>query len=138
MAKINEVAVDQIELLPKHLDIVCKIADAEVIPDDDFWNDQYQYLARLGLIERFFFHKYPSRPTVDLELPRNAIHLTDKGLLFVARHKKEVRDKKKEDRRYWITTGIALIALAASILSVASEVGIISLPQISELLQRLG
>ena len=60
-----------------------------------------------------------------------AIILCDKKLTITAIGIKMIEDEqdKRELRtRYWITTVISVIALALSIISIAAQLGIISLP----------
>ena len=68
----------------------------------------FQHLKELKLAEISF---------TDGNIANKSASLTDKGKNYFYFAKAQRHDKRFENTRYWITTGIALLALLASVLA---------------------
>ena len=126
----NDTSVDLIELSDEELDAVLLLSKEGSISDAPFWDEPYTYLYRQGLVERFYSDEFPAPPICELSIPRNAIRLTDKGRLFVARHEQEqkkLREKaaenkasKQDERKFQIALSL-ISAVVGSLITLFVE-----------------
>lgn len=99
-----------------------------ILPDFEYWEEPYAFLARLGLIEHTWENSYTHRVPQGVSIPMNAMKITDKGRLYLAKHRANKRRDFVMGRRYWITTGVSVLALIISVIALAAEVGLLRLP----------
>lgn len=115
---------DEYPLTDKDVAAVCRYAGMRKIiyaPGD---SEQKRYIE-MGYIEPH----YPRFHGVHEEVDPDYLFPTEKCLSFADEKKRKDKTRKREDRRYWITTGIAIIALIVAILSLLQSVGLIGLKQ---------
>ena len=109
--------INQIELSTKELETLKNVDREGCVNDKVMDVYPYDYLLRLDLLEHGYSAKYPYEPVLgDISIPMNVLKVSDLGRLFLARKRKEEGTSKKDRRRYWITTGIAIAALVKAFL----------------------
>lgn len=110
------------------------ILKADGIPDEDMGKEPYRMLLAYGLIEHDYRDKFPYEyPAGTITLPRNALVITNKGRSMLEKMRRKNESEKKNDRRYRITTAIAILALVIAILSLLSQLQILTLPTVQSL-----
>lgn len=66
---------------------------------------------------------------IEIDEIRGSISLTDAGRCYRERTAEEIRLRRRDTRRYWITTFIAILALIIASCSVLAQLGVLRFPQ---------
>ena len=110
--------VDEIILSRKEKRLLRKI-EKEVISLDDpeTKTAEFSVLNGYGMLEQTVSDKFPKKLDPYGNTMVNAYKISDEVSRYWLYQKQQRRTSRKESRRYWITTAIAVVALALSVLS---------------------
>lgn len=117
------------ELPSDALDALIEIEKAGILSDENCSQYPHSFLLEIGLIERCWDNSFAHRVVRDITIPLNALQLTNAGRLQLAWHRARKSEKDTEEKRYRITTAIAVVALIISLLALAGQLGLLQLPQ---------
>lgn len=104
---------NEIHLSPRELKTLRKVFKSDGVPDSKMDTEPYDYLLRIGVLEKGFRERFPS-DHCDPIFPTNALVVSDLGRAYLAK-------ERRESTRYWITTWIAVAALVLAILSLYTQ-----------------